>query len=70
VSDEAFLAFVEPLAELPFTDPGEISELRTFLERTIGGANGSCQCMRRIGEVRLVLEGSVGWSWDLGIARP
>ncbi|MEO8510655.1 MAG: hypothetical protein ABI534_05370 [Chloroflexota bacterium] len=70
VSDDAFVAFFEPLAELPFSDGDELGQLEAFLERTIGGANGSCQCVRRIGEVHVELEGSVGWSWDLVIRQP
>lgn len=70
VSDDAFLAFFEPLAQVPFSDPAEMDELETFLERTIGGANGSCQCVRRIGDVHVELEGSVGWSWDLVVRQP
>ena len=70
VSDDAFLAFFEPLAEVPFSDPAEVDEVQAFLKRTIGGVNGSCQCVRRIGEVHVELEGSVGWSWDLVIRQP
>ena len=69
-SDDAFLAFFEPLAHLPWADDlaGDSGDLDEFVKRTIGGANGSCQCTHRIGEVQVVLEGAVGWSWDLVIS--
>lgn len=70
VSDDAFIAFFEPLAELPFSDRAQLGELDAFVTRIIGGANGSCQCVRRIGDVHVELEGSVGWSWDLVLRRP
>jgi hypothetical protein len=70
VSDDAFIAFFEPLAELPFSDRAQLGELDAFVTRIIGGANGSCQCVRRIGDVHVELEGSVGWSWDLVVRRP
>lgn len=70
-SDEAFLAFFEPLIRLPWANDlaADTGDLDGFVKATIGGVNGSCQCQRRIGEVRIVLEGAVGWSWDLLIAR-
>ena len=69
-SDDAFLAFFTPLSRLPWVDDpdADTGELDGFVKRTIGGANGSCQCTRRIGEVQVVLEGAVGWSWDLVIS--
>ena len=70
-SDEAFLAFFEPLIRLPWATDlnADTGDLDVFVKSTIGGVNGSCQCQRRIGEVRVVLEGAVGWSWDLLITR-
>jgi hypothetical protein len=71
VSDDAFLSFFTPLVRLPFAedrsaDPGDLDR---FVATTIGGANGSCQCERRIDDVRIVLEGSVGLAWDLLVMR-